>query len=156
MNTNGPVIVIEDDEDDQQFLTEIFEKLNYGNKIIFFVDGKLALDFLTRTDITPFLILSDINMPRIDGMALRNMVKQNEKLNVKCIPYLFFTTAADKKFVIDAYSMSVQGFFKKPKTYDKLESTIKVIMDYWKECISPNQFDSPVEGTMTSVKTNNV
>jgi len=148
MNTNGPVIVIEDDEDDQQFLTEIFEKLNYGNKIMFFADGKLALDFLTQTDIAPFLILSDINMPRIDGMALRQMVKQNEKLNVKCIPYLFFTTAADKKFVLDAYSMSVQGFFKKPKSYDKLESTVKVIMDYWKECISPHQFDDELVGVV--------
>ena len=38
MNKNGPVIIIEDDKDDQDFLTEIFQKLNYPNKIIFFSD----------------------------------------------------------------------------------------------------------------------
>jgi len=124
-------------------LKEIFEKLDYGNEIIFFADGNKALEHLNLTDVMPFLILSDLNMPRISGWELRNKVHQNEKLNIKCIPYLFFTTAADKQFVIDAYSMSVQGFFKKPKSYEKLESTIKVIMDYWKECISPNQYVEP-------------
>ena len=35
-NKNGPVIVIEDDRDDQEFLVEIFQKLNYQNEILFF------------------------------------------------------------------------------------------------------------------------
>jgi len=36
MNRNGPVIVIEDDADDQQILKQVLKKLNYSNKIIFF------------------------------------------------------------------------------------------------------------------------
>src|SRR5688572_7102573 len=102
MNLTGPVIVIEDDTDDQQMLEEIFKGLDYGNEIIFFSDGNEALKYLNLTDVMPFLILSDINMPRISGWELRSRIHQNEKLNIKCIPYLFFTTAADKKFVIDA------------------------------------------------------
>ncbi len=149
MNLQGPVVVIEDDEDDQSMLTEIFEKLGYGNEVIFFADGNKALEYLNLTDVMPFLILSDLNMPRINGWELRSKVRQNEKLNLKCIPYLFFTTAADKQFVTEAYSLSVQGFFKKPKSYEKLESTIKIIMDYWKECISPNQYVEPQRTTAT-------
>lgn len=148
MNTLGPVIVIEDDIDDQQFLTEIFQKLSYENEILFFSDGNLALAYLNQTNVAPFLILSDINMPRIDGMALRKMVHQNEKLSVKCIPYLFFTTAAEQKFVLEAYAMSVQGFFTKPKSYEKLESTIRIIMEYWKECVSPSQYMSASKTTL--------
>jgi CheY-like chemotaxis protein len=150
MNVTGPVVIIEDDEDDQQMLSEIFKNLAYDNEVIFFADGNKALVYLNQTDVTPFLILSDINMPRIDGMALRAMVKQNEKLNVKCIPYLFFTTAADKKFVMDAYSMSVQGFFKKPSSYEKLENTVRIIMEYWKECISPNQYEESTKAITAS------
>lgn len=149
MNTLGPVIVIEDDMDDQMLLTEIFKKLAYSNKILFFADGERALEFLNETDVCPFLILSDINMPRIDGIALRKMVHQNKKLNIKCIPYLFFTTAAEQNFVLEAYSMSVQGFFIKPTSYDKLESTIRIIMEYWNECVSPNHvlsFDKKTGG----------
>ena len=142
MNKNGPVVIIEDDEDDQLILNEIFKSLNYKNAIIFFKDGNDALDYLNKTDIIPFLILSDINMPKINGFELRAKVHTNELLNIKCIPYLFFTTTADKKSVIDAYSMSVQGFFIKPNSHQKLQSTITKIMEYWKECIAPSEYDN--------------
>ncbi len=140
MNKSGPIIVIEDDVDDKEMMAEIFQKLKYKNEVIYFSDGNLALEFLDKTDIHPFLILSDINMPKINGFELRNKVFTNAQLQTKCIPYLFFTTAADKKSVIDAYALSVQGFFKKPLTMEGLEQTIKKIVEYWQECIAPGQF----------------
>jgi DNA-binding NarL/FixJ family response regulator len=80
-------------------------------------------------------------MPKINGFELRNKVFTNEQLQTKCIPYLFFTTAASKKVVIDAYSLSVQGFFKKPNSFEALENTIRKIIEYWQECIAPSQFE---------------
>ncbi|MEO8762508.1 MAG: response regulator, partial [Bacteroidia bacterium] len=65
MNKNGPVIIIEDDEDDQLMINEIFQTLGYVNIVVFFKDGIKALEYLNQTDVIPFLILSDINMPRI-------------------------------------------------------------------------------------------
>jgi CheY-like chemotaxis protein len=140
LNKNGPVIIIEDDKDDQEFLTEVFEKLNYQNKILFFSDGEKAFDHITVTDEKPFLILSDINLPKLSGFALRDKLKTDEKLAHKCIPYLFFSTAADQKAVINAYSKSVQGFFTKQATMIELEKTIVVIMEYWRRCAAPNDF----------------
>jgi CheY-like chemotaxis protein len=140
MNKSGPVVVIEDDEDDQEMLADIFKTLNYKNKIVFFKDGNAALDYFNKTEIIPFLILSDINMPRINGFELLNKIHTNELLHIKCIPYLFFTTSATKESVIDAYALSVQGFFVKPSSFEKLESMIRKIMEYWKECIAPNEY----------------
>jgi CheY-like chemotaxis protein len=140
VNKNGPVIVIEDDADDQEFLTEIFQKLNYQNKILFFFDGQEALDHINATDELPFLILSDINMPKLNGFALREKLKTDSKLNNKCIPYLFFSTALNQKSVIQAYSQSVQGFFVKQNTMAELEKTISAIMEYWRRCAAPNDF----------------
>ena len=105
-----------------------------------FKDGNEALAYLNDTDIHPFLILSDINMPKINGMELRSKIHTNQRLHIKCIPYLFFTTVATKESVVEAYSMSVQGFFIKPNTYEKLQNSIKKIMDYWSECIAPNEY----------------
>ena len=141
MNKSGPIIVIEDDVDDQEMLVEIFQKLGYENKIVYFGDGNEALEYLNKTDVQPFLILSDVNMPKIDGFELRSKIFTNEQLHTKCIPYLFFTTAANKKIVIDAYALSVQGFFKKPSSYTDLENTVKKIIEYWKECIAPSEYD---------------
>ena len=140
MNKNGPVIIIEDDEDDQFLLEEVFKTLNYSNEIIYFNNGQEALDYLNNTKKLPFLILSDINMPKLDGFELRNKLQNDAQLQIKCIPYLFFSTAVSQKAVIDAYSLSVQGFFIKQTTISELEKTISVIMEYWKRCAAPNNF----------------
>lgn len=138
MNKSGPIILIEDDADDQEILSDVFKTLNYKNEIIFFSDGEKALNYLSETNIEPFIIFSDINMPRLTGLELRAMVHQNEDLRLKSIPYLFFTTSADQKHVVEAYSKSIQGFFIKPLSFQELKETIKSIVEYWQRCISPN------------------
>jgi CheY-like chemotaxis protein len=140
MNKNGPVVIIEDDPDDRDFLKEVFQKLRYPNELIFFFDGEQALEFFNRTEIVPFLILSDINMPKLEGFALRDKLKTDADLMIKCIPYLFFSTALNQKAVVDAYSLSAQGFFVKQTSMSELEKTITVIMEYWKRCAAPNNF----------------
>jgi CheY-like chemotaxis protein len=140
MHKGGPVIVIEDDMDDQYILTDIFKRLNYPNEIIFFVDGNEALDYIKMSKTVPFIILSDINLPKLTGFELREKLRTDEELSVKCIPYLFFTTASNKKSVVDAYSLSAQGFFVKRNSIPEIEKIIRVIMEYWKECAAPNDF----------------
>ncbi|MGB8192701.1 MAG: response regulator [Chitinophagaceae bacterium] len=140
MSNSGPVIVIEDDVDDKHILEQVFKNLNYPNELIFFADGQAALEFLNDSDIIPFIILSDINMPKLDGFALRDKIKMDAKLQIKCIPYLFFSTSSSQKAVTEAYSLSVQGFFVKQASMSELEKTIIVIMEYWKRCVAPNNF----------------
>jgi CheY-like chemotaxis protein len=130
MNRTGPIIVIEDDNDDQEFFKEAFYNLAYTNKLFFFSDGQSALDFLEASDVNPFLILSDINMPKLNGLELRARLKTDAELEIKCIPYLFFSTASDQKAVINAYSVSAQGFFVKQASMSELEKTITVFKQW--------------------------
>lgn len=138
MNKAGPIIIIEDDLEDQEILSSVFGELNYENKIIFFSDGEQALEYLTDTTIEPFIIFSDINMPKLTGMELREKIHENEDLRIKSIPYLFFSTSAEQNHVVDAYSKSVQGFFVKPSVYKEIVDIIRTIVDYWNKCESPN------------------
>ncbi len=138
MNKGGPIIIIEDDLDDQEMLNEVFTELNYKNEIIFFADGEKALAYLTDTTVEPFIIFSDINMPKLSGMELREMIHQNEDLRIKSIPYLFFSTTSEQRYVVDAYSKSVQGFFVKPASYNEIKDIIQTIVAYWNKCVSPN------------------
>lgn len=141
MSKSGPIIVIDDDQEDQLIMNEVFRHLNYPNRVIFFSEGNTAVEYLNTTDERPFIILSDINMPGMNGFEIRNKICENDRLSAKCIPYLFFTTSADKKAVAQAYDMSVQGFFIKPATMSELESTLKKIIEYWGESFAPSQFN---------------
>ena len=140
MNKDGCIIIIEDDIDDQLLFTDAFKEINCPNEVIFFSDGYEALMFLTTGDKHPFLILSDINLPKLDGFKLREKLKENADIHLKCIPYLFFTTAKNHKAVIAAYSISIQGFFSKPSLYSELVEQVKAILNYWKHCSAPNNF----------------
>ena len=140
MNRNGAIIIIEDDEDDRMLFEEVFKSLQYSNKLLFFEDGQSALDFLNSSEIIPFLILSDINLPKLDGFQLRDKIKMDARLQLRCIPYLYFSTAVIQEQVIKAYSLSVQGFFRKSHSVEEFEQTISAIMTYWRLCSSPNNF----------------
>ncbi len=138
MNKNGAIVIVEDDIDDQEMLSEVFKELNYKNEIVFFNDGQEALSYLTAKSNEPFIVFSDINMPKLNGMELRKQIHENEEIRIKTIPYLFFTTSAEQDAVVDAYSKSIQGFFIKPNNFHDLKSTMKVIVEYWLKCESPN------------------
>ncbi|TDE18089.1 response regulator [Dyadobacter psychrotolerans] len=140
MNKSREIIIIEDDEDDRYLLEEVFNTLQYPNKRIYFPDGLAALEYLQGPSTAPFIIISDINMPMMDGLELKDKLCTDAKLNLKCIPYLFFSTAISQKMVIDAYSTSAQGFFVKQNSFDQLLDTIRVIVEYWKKCAAPNNF----------------
>ena len=138
MNKNGAIIIVEDDPDDQEMFNVVFKALNYNNEIIFFGDGQEALAYLTAETTEPFIVFSDINMPKLNGIELRKQIHENENIRIKTIPYLFFTTSAEQNAVIDAYSKSIQGFFVKPSSFQDLKELVKVIVEYWQKCESPN------------------
>jgi len=79
-------------------------------------------------------------MPKLSGFELRNKLRIDAQLQIKCIPYLFFSTALNEQTVIAAYSASVQGFFVKQNSIEELGKTISVIMEYWLRCAAPNNF----------------
>ena len=135
---NRPIIIIEDDIDDQEIITQVLESIHVPNKAVFFNNGKEALHFLQKEDVHPFVILSDINMPVMNGFELRKRISEDETLRKKTIPFVFYTTAADQKAVSIAYDLTVQGFFVKPNDIGALTRVLKSILEYWKYCIHPN------------------
>jgi CheY-like chemotaxis protein len=110
---NGPIILVEDDLDDQEFIVDSFQILGIKNQINVFDNGREALAFLKTTEVQPFLIISDVNLPVLNGLQLKAEIQNNEYLRNKSIPFIFLSTSADKKAVEEAFKLSVQGFFVK-------------------------------------------
>ena len=140
MSVRGPIIVIEDDEDDREFYSETLNNLQIENEIIFFARAEEAYQFLEVTASKPLVILSDINLPGMSGIDFKKRIQENPFLRSKSIPFIFLTTSSDKKSVIIAYEMMVQGYFVKPNSVTELSSLLAQIIGYWKICKHPNSF----------------
>lgn len=140
MFTKGPILSIEDDLDDQFLIKAILAETGIKNELIFFDNGKQALEHLLVTPTQPFLILCDVNMPVMNGLELHKAIAENDFLRKKAIPFVFLTTAANASLVNQAYFQSVQGFYQKASTYEGLKRQIQSILDYWQGCLHPNSY----------------
>ena len=137
MNTMGDIIIIEDDADDRQLLMDIFEEImeenNYENRLVIVEEASSVLGFLKGKDADPFIIISDINMPKINGFDLRNQIFSDPKLREKAIPFIFLTTSGTNQvYIKQAYSLSIQGYFAKPNDYKEYKKLLAGILSYWK------------------------
>ncbi|MDR6764422.1 CheY-like chemotaxis protein [Flavobacterium sp. 2755] len=137
MRRNGEIIIIEDDEDDRMLLQDIFESLNYANKITFIEDPMDALSYLANPLVTPFIILSDINMPKINGFELRDQILADDTIRTKCVPYIFLSTSKTHENVLKAYGCRAQGYFKKEDDFMTFKTVIKNIVEYWRTSLTP-------------------
>lgn len=138
MSKKGPILLIEDDEDDQLLITQAIQSLGIPNPIQVFHGGQQALAYLETTSEQPFLILCDINMPLLNGLELRARINQSELLRRKSVPFVFLTTTASADSVRLAYDESVQGFYQKATTQGGLCQQLRLIVDYWQACLHPN------------------
>lgn len=138
MQLQGPIIVVDDDPDDHAILKTVFESLEITSPIKFFHTGTAVLEYLRNTLDEPFIIFCDINMPRISGLDLREIINEEHDLRHKNIPFVFISNAADGRQVKRAYELTVQGFFTKAQTFAETERKIKLILQYWLECEHPN------------------
>ena len=135
--TKNPIIIIEDDQDDCELIVHAFKDLNVENEVKFFHNGLDALNYLKTTTDKVFLILSDVNMPLMNGMDLKRTIFADEQLRKQTIPFVFFSTSSRTKEIAQAYEMMVQGYFIKSHDYDNLKTLLKVILDYWRHCKHP-------------------
>ena len=141
MISNEPIIIVDDDADDHSIFEDIAQRLKLSNPIKFFNNALDALEYLKTTTDKPFIIFCDINMPHMDGLSFRKAINQDPDLRRKSIPFVFFSTAASKAQIVQAYDLTVQGFFIKESSFAQIEKTFKLILDYWDKCRHPNSFN---------------
>jgi CheY-like chemotaxis protein len=132
--TKGPIVIVEDDRDDQEIYTEAIRAIGIPNDIHFLNDGAKALEYLSSTEEQPLIILSDINMPVMSGLELKKRIQEDPYLTSKGIPFVFISTNATRVSVRHAHALSVQGYFEKPQRIEDFKEMLRILFGYWKLC----------------------
>jgi CheY-like chemotaxis protein len=107
---------VEDDDICLMMLNRTFKKAKIANPISVAHDGIEALELLRGTNgrprlPRPFLILLDLNMPRMDGIEFLKELRKDEELK-KSIVFIMTTSGADEDKV-KAYNLGVAGYILK-------------------------------------------
>jgi CheY-like chemotaxis protein len=139
MAKSGPILLVEDDLDDQEITKELIKAIGIKNELIIFSTCEDCLSYLLTMGATqPFLILSDVNLPKMNGIEFKEKIDTNENLRKKSIPFVFYSTSTAKKYVIQAYEFRVQGYFPKESEFEAMKTNLRLIFDYWQKCKHPN------------------
>jgi CheY-like chemotaxis protein len=139
MNRNSTIVIIEDDLDDQEVLRDILHQLSVPHELRFFDLSDDAYDYLMSTAEKPFIILCDINLPKVNGIELKKRIDNTEYLRKKAIPFAFLTTTNNQRTIDEAYQITnLQGYFQKGHNMAEIREKVKCIMAYWSAALHPS------------------
>lgn len=126
-----PIIIIDDDADDCEFLVTAFKNAGVKNELKCFNSPTQALEQLSSTLHNIFIIICDINMPFLNGFELRKSINENAILARRATPFIFLSTTASIDQISKAKQLCVQGFFQKPSDMNTFHTLAKSITEYW-------------------------
>jgi two-component system, chemotaxis family, chemotaxis protein CheY len=87
-------------------------------------DGLEALDVMKSRKVG--LILSDINMPKMDGLQLLSELKANEAW--KRVPFVMITTEGSQNKVVEAVNLGAAGYVRKPFTAEQIRDKLATLL----------------------------
>jgi CheY-like chemotaxis protein len=123
------ILLVEDDEIDVTALRWAFDKLKIANPLIVAHDGVDAWQKL-KTLPRPYLIITDINMPRMNGIELLRKIRKSAEYRDSIVFVL--TTSNDDQDKIDAYQLNVTGYMVKSDMGTSFTRAIELVENYWK------------------------
>ena len=137
MESSILVMLVEDNVDHAELVKRTFEEHHIVNEIRHFTDGQTALDYLLRRDIfeepatspRPHMILLDLRLPRVDGLEVLRIIKEQEDL--KNIPVVILTTSEADRDVSRAYHNHVNSYLVKPVGYEDFSKLMNDLGYYW-------------------------
>jgi CheY-like chemotaxis protein len=129
------VLLVEDDKVDRMAIRRSFRLLKIGNPVIEVGDGIEALERLRGENgaekiAPPYLILLDLNMPRMNGIEFLTALRADRLLRRDIVFVL--TTSSAEEDRIRAYDMNVSGYILKENVGQGFLDAVTMLSHFWR------------------------
>lgn len=130
------ILLVEDSDADAEMTLRALKKQKLANKVTRVKDGIEALEFIActgayadRQSVQPKLILLDLKMPRLDGIAVLKRLKSDEK--TRMIPVVVLTSSAEESDMVETYNLGVNSYLVKPVDFAQFIDVVSQAGLYW-------------------------
>ena len=114
------ILLAEDDDGHARLIERNLQRAGFVNRVVRAKDGQEALDVVRGAGALPpgaqFLLLLDINMPRVDGLEVLRQLKADP--GTAKIPVIMLTTTDDPREVERCYQLGCSVYVTKPMRYE--------------------------------------
>jgi two-component system response regulator len=123
------ILLVEDNDDDAELTIRAFREAQIPNPIDRERDGVDALDHLSARSELPAVVLLDLRLPRLDGIAVLKAIRADPRM--KHLPVVLLTSSNHDRDRWNAYEHHANSFVQKPVDYDEFVDTARQIGRYW-------------------------
>jgi CheY-like chemotaxis protein len=131
------VLMAEDDEHDIVAVKRAWKKHHISNPLYVVNDGEECLDFLHRrgkysepgTAPRPGILLLDIKMPKMDGLAVLKQIREDGQLHR--LPVIILTTSTAEEDRLRSYDLGVNAYIVKPVGFANFSEAVRTINLFW-------------------------
>ncbi|GAA4354803.1 response regulator [Kangiella marina] len=125
------LLLIEDDDIDAMTIERSFLKQKIANPIVRAKDGLEGLAMLQDGVVKkPYVVLLDLQMPRMDGVEFLGALRSDEKLSDTVVFVL--TTSQSQRDIVETYKKNIAGYFVKGQAGEQFLDIVGVLDNYWK------------------------
>lgn len=117
------ILVVEDFEDNRFMLRRLLEMSGY--RVVEAVNGEQAVEAAVRE--RPKLILMDLSLPKLDGLAATRRIREQDGLSH--VPIVAVSAHDTTDFHEDALAAGCNEYVTKPIDFDQLESLLKRLLN---------------------------
>jgi len=134
------IFLVEDNDLDVEILQRGLKKVGVTGSLIRARDGKEALEMLNSPESRkkipePFVILLDINMPRMNGHEFLANLRETPEIKQERV--FVFTTSDNEIDVAQAYKKNANGYIVKPDNSSDLRHILGFLQEYCNICEHP-------------------
>ncbi len=127
------ILLVEDDPDHAELIMEVLETENVQKEIILLKDGLEALNYFQKYEengaqIRVSLVILDLNLPKIHGMKVLKILKQNSRFS--SIPVAILSTSSDDETIEEVYKNGDDNYISKPTLYEDFVERVKALSLY--------------------------
>lgn len=128
------ILLVEDNPADVMLTQEAFEEAHFPHRLSHARDGVDALNFLRRSEEhagapRPDVILMDLNMPRMTGLELLDILKEDDEL--RSIPVIVLTTSRAESDIWRSYNLHANAYIPKPVSIAEFVEVIQTLGNFW-------------------------
>jgi len=125
-----PILLVEDNADDELLTLRAFAKANINNPIVVARDGQEALDRLHGDDrVRPALLLLDLKLPKIDGLEVLARLRQHEF--TRTLPVVVLTSSREEEDLVRSYALGANSYVRKPVGFVDFVDAARQLGLYW-------------------------
>jgi two-component system response regulator len=133
MTNSRPILLVEDNPDDEALTIRAFRKNNIQNEIVVAHDGVEALDLLFGRagppPLRPQVVLLDLKLPRIDGLEVLRQIRA-DPANMT-LPVVVLTSSREEQDMVAGYRLGCNSYVRKPVNFDQFIEAARQLGLYW-------------------------